>query len=390
MNTSSRQASSMLRPREASIAAILTAAALLASGSALAQPHASESESLDTLTVTGENLYENIGYTRRSTDAGTRFDLSLKEIPQALSIITEQRIQDQNLRTIEDVLTNTPGISVRQIDSSRVSFFSRGFRINSYQYDGLPTLNTDNRWDFGEGGLNTAIYDRVEIVRGANGLMTGTGNPGASVNFVRKRADSRELTGSLSGSLGRWNERGTVADVTVPITPSGNVRARFIGGYEEGDAFLDRFSERNRFGYAVIDADVTENTTLSVGYDYHQGRHSSPTWGGLPLWYSDGGEANYRRSFSVAPDWAYNDRESEKLFADVEHRFDSGWQLRGLVTHAVTNLDSRLAYPYGFLIGPPARASISSPAGIAASARWMPSMPTPADLSPSWVVSTNW
>ncbi len=348
MNTSSRQASSMLRPREASIAAILTAAALLASGSALAQPHASESESLDTLTVTGENLYENIGYTRRSTDAGTRFDLSLKEIPQALSIITEQRIQDQNLRTIEDVLTNTPGISVRQIDSSRVSFFSRGFRINSYQYDGLPTLNADNRWDFGEGGLNTAIYDRVEIVRGANGLMTGTGNPGASVNFVRKRADSRELTGSLSGSLGRWNERGTVADVTVPITPSGNVRARFIGGYEEGDAFLDRFSERNRFGYAVIDADVTENTTLSVGYDYHQGRHSSPTWGGLPLWYSDGGEANYRRSFSVAPDWAYNDRESEKLFADVEHRFDSGWQLRGLATHAVTNLDSRLAYPYGF------------------------------------------
>lgn len=334
--------------RDVSLTALLSAT-LFASSGALAQPTASDdTESLETVTVTGENLYENVGYTRHSTGAATRFDLSPKAIPQALSLITEQRIQDQNLQTVEDVLANTTGISVRKIDSSRVSFFSRGFRINSYQYDGLPTLNTDNRWDFGEGDLNTAIYDHVEVVRGANGLMTGAGNPGASVNFVRKRADSRELTGSLSGSVGRWDQRGTVADVTTPLTQSGDVRARFIGGYEEGDSFLDRFGERKKFGYAVLDADVTENTTLSVGYDYQRGRHSSPTWGGFPLWYSDGGETNHRRSFSVAPDWSYNDRESEKVFADVEHRFGNGWQLRGMATHAVTNLDSQLAYPYGF------------------------------------------
>ena len=339
---------SLLAWRDVSLIAFI-AATLGASSGALAQSDsADDTASLETVTVTGENLYENVGYTRRSTSAGTRFDLSPKEIPQAISIITEQRITDQNLRTVEDVLANTPGVSARQIDSSRVSFFSRGFRINSFQYDGLPTLNTDNRWDFGEGALNAAIYDRVEVVRGANGLLTGAGNPGASVNFVRKRADSRELTGSLSGSLGRWDQRGTVADVTTPLTQSGDVRARFIGGYEEGDSHLDRFSERTKFGYAVIDADVSEHTTLSVGYDYHRGRHSSPTWGGLPLWYADGGETHYSRSFSVAPDWSYNDRESEKVFADVEHRFANDWTLRGAATHAVTNLDSKLAYPYGF------------------------------------------
>ncbi|BBI59882.1 hypothetical protein HSBAA_11880 [Vreelandella sulfidaeris] len=146
------------------------------SNGALAQSN--DAEALGTLTVTGTNLYENVGYTRRSTNAGTGLTLSQKELPQAISIVTEQRIRDQNLNSIEEVLSNTTGISTRNVDSERVSFSSRGFRINSFQYDGIPTLNTDNRWYFGEGRLNTAIYDRVEVIRGANGLVSGSGNPG--------------------------------------------------------------------------------------------------------------------------------------------------------------------------------------------------------------------
>ena len=320
------------------------AVALFMSNGALAQSN--DAEALGTLTVTGTNLYENVGYTRRSTNAGTGLTLSQKELPQAISIVTEQRIRDQNLNSIEEVLSNTTGISTRNIDSDRVSFSSRGFRINSFQYDGIPTLNTDNRWYFGEGRLNTAIYDRVEVIRGANGLVSGSGNPGASVNFVRKHADSRELTGSISGTLGSWDKRGSTLDVTTPLTASGDVRARFIGGYEEGGAHLDRQDKRRTFGYGVIDADVTESTTLSIGFDYQDSHTSSPTWGGLPLWYSDGSETDYSRSFSVAPDWSYYDFESEKVFAEISHRFDNDWQVRVVGTHEETDMDGKLAYPY--------------------------------------------
>ncbi|MCK0769341.1 ferric-rhodotorulic acid/ferric-coprogen receptor FhuE [Chromohalobacter canadensis] len=324
--------------------ALFSSVAALLSPSALAQSN--DADELETVTITAQNLYENVGYTRRSTTAGTRFELSTKEVPQSLSIITEQRIEDQDLQDIEEVLTNTTGVSASRIDSNRVSFYSRGFRINSYQYDGIPTLNMDSRWYFGEGAQNTAIYDRVEVVRGANGLMTGAGNPGASVNFVRKHADSRELTGSVSGTLGSWDQRRGVVDVTTPLTPSGDVRARFVGGYDAGDSYLDRYSEREKFGYAVIDADVTDNTTLSVGYDYQNTHASSPTWGGLPLWYSDGSETDYSRSFSVAPDWSYSDYESKKVFAQIDHRFGNGWELRGTATHEESDLDSRLMSPY--------------------------------------------
>ncbi|WP_348638863.1 ferric-rhodotorulic acid/ferric-coprogen receptor FhuE [Chromohalobacter japonicus] len=324
--------------------ALFSSASVLLSPSALAQSN--DADELETVTITAQNLYDNVGYTRRTTAAGTRFELSPKEVPQALSIVTEQRIEDQDLQDIEEVLTNTTGISASRIDSNRVSFYSRGFRINSYQYDGIPTLNTDSRWYFGEGSQNMAIYDRVEVVRGANGLMTGAGNPGASVNFVRKHADSRELTGSVSGTLGSWDQRRGVVDVTTPLTASGDVRARFVGGYDDSDSYLDRYAEREKFGYAVIDADVTDHTTLSVGYDYQNTHASSPTWGGLPLWYSDGSETDYSRSFSVAPDWSYYDFEARKVFAQLDHRFDNGWELRGTATHEETDMDGKLAAPY--------------------------------------------
>ncbi|ABE60526.1 TonB-dependent siderophore receptor [Chromohalobacter israelensis DSM 3043] len=332
-----------LRSRALPIALFSTVSVLPLS-SAWAQ--SDEAPELETVTVTAVNLYDNVGYTRRTTAAGTRFELSPKEVPQSLSIVTEQRIEDQDLHDIEEVLANTTGISASRIDSNRVSFYSRGFRINSYQYDGIPTLNTDSRWYFGEGSQNTAIYDRVEVVRGANGLMTGAGNPGASVNFVRKHADSRELTGSVSGTLGSWDQRRGVVDVTTPLTASGDVRARFVGGYDDSDSYLDRYAEREKFGYGVIDADVTDRTTLSVGYDYQSTHASSPTWGGLPLWYSDGSETDYSRSFSVAPDWSYYDFEASKVFAQLDHRFDNGWELRGTATHEETDMDGKLAAPY--------------------------------------------
>ena len=150
----------------------------------------------------------------------------------------------------------------------------------------------------------------------------------------------------MSGTLGSWDQRRGVVDVTTPLTASGDVRARFVGGYDDSDSYLDRYAEREKFGYGVIDADVTDRTTLSVGYDYQSTHASSPTWGGLPLWYSDGSETDYSRSFSVAPDWSYYDFEASKVFAQLDHRFDNGWELRGTATHEETDMDGKLAAPY--------------------------------------------
>ncbi|MGI8463869.1 ferric-rhodotorulic acid/ferric-coprogen receptor FhuE [Pectobacterium punjabense] len=286
-------------------------------------------------------------YSVKVTNAGTKMTLTPRDIPQSVSVISKQRIEDQNLQTIGEVMANTTGVFANNIDSDRSSYYSRGFLINNYLFDGIPTV-VDDIWDFGDSGSDTAIYDRIEVVRGATGLMTGTGNPSAAVNMVRKHADSREFKGSVSGSYGSWNNQRMVTDLSAPLTESGNVRGRVVAGYQDNDTRLDRYHKRKKFLYGVVDADVTDSTTISLGYDYQESNTDSPTWGGLPTWFTDGSPTHFGRSFNTAPNWSYSDKTSRKVFADLTQRFDNGWQLRMNGTHAETNFDSKLMYANGF------------------------------------------
>ncbi|MGE6335205.1 TonB-dependent receptor plug domain-containing protein, partial [Stenotrophomonas sp. NPDC077659] len=260
----SRHTLRLPQPRRLS-AAVLAALCLAAAPAAFAQT-AADPTTLDKIVVKGERAE---GYSVRRTSAGTRFDLAPREIPQSVSIISHQRIEDQNLDDIIDVLGNTTGVSSTQSDTERTEFYSRGFYIDSYQFDGLPTQMVQN-WSYGDSGLDLALYDRVEVVRGATGLLTGAGNPSASVNLIRKHADSAELTGSVSVNVGSWGRTRSTVDVTTPLNASGSVRARVIGSYLDTDAQMDRYNQHKTLGYAVIDADLTPDTQLSVGYDYQQ------------------------------------------------------------------------------------------------------------------------
>lgn len=321
-------------------AAVLSALCLAAAPAAFAET-AADPTTLDKVVVKGERAE---GYSVRKTSAGTRFDLAPREIPQSVSIISHQRIEDQNLDDIIDVLGNTTGVSSTQSDTERTEFYARGFYIDSYQFDGLPTQMVQN-WSYGDSGLDLALYDRVEVVRGATGLLTGAGNPSASVNLIRKHADSAELTGSVSVNVGSWGRTRSTVDVTTPLNASGSVRARVIGSYLDTDAQMDRYNQHKTLGYAVIDADLTPDTQLSVGYDYQQKRANGATWGGFPMLFSDGTSTGYDESFNASPNWTYWDTTSKRAFATLEHAFNDDWKVRVGATHDETKADDKLFYP---------------------------------------------
>lgn len=301
----------------------------------------SDATTLDGIIVKGERAE---GYSVRRTAAGTRFNLAPREIPQSVSIISHQRIEDQNLDDIIDVLANTTGVSSTQSDTERTEFYARGFYIDSYQFDNLPTQMVQN-WSYGDSGLDLALYDRVEVVRGATGLLTGAGNPSASVNLVRKHADSRELTGSVAVNVGSWGRTRTTVDVTTPLNASGSVRGRVIGSYLDTEAQMDRYDQHKTLGYAVIDADLSPDTQLSVGYDYQQKRANGATWGGFPMLYADGSTTPFDRSFNANPGWTYWDTTSKRAFATLEHGFANDWTVRIGATHDRTRADDKLFYP---------------------------------------------
>ncbi len=315
-----------------------------------------EARTLPAITVTGRldaATTEGTGaYTTGETGAATRLPLSLQETPQAVTVITRQRMDDQQLNSVQGVLENTTGVASYQSDSERTSFYSRGFLINNVQYDGIPTVVGNIVNGSGISSLDTAFYDRVEVVRGASGLLTGTGNPSAAINLVRKRP-TREFSASASVGVGSWDTHRGMADVSTPLTEDGRIRARVVGTNQDGHSYIDGYKPQRKAFYGIIEADLTTDTTVSLGYDYQDIKPKGSTWGGLPLWFSDGTQAEYSRSKNYAQDWSHSDNTLKTAFAEIEHRFNNGWNIRAVANQYRTEYDAELLG----LVGRPDRAT---------------------------------
>ncbi|WP_439136176.1 TonB-dependent siderophore receptor [Pseudomaricurvus sp.] len=279
-------------------------------------------------------------------DTATGLGLTLFETPQSVSVMTAQRLQDQNLRSLTDVVNNATGVSAKAQDSTRYKFSARGFAIDNYQIDGIP-ISWEPGANAGETSTDTSIYERVEIVRGATGLLTGAGNPSASINMVRKHADSREFTGSTMVSAGRWNTYKFNTDISTPLNDSGSVRGRFVATYEEGDSFRDLAGEESSVFYGVIDADLTDCTLLRVGASYQQNKPTASTWGGLPVWYSDGSRTDWDRSKTTATKWSTWSSDVENYYVDLVHTFSNDWTAKLSVNYNVNQSDQLLLYISG-------------------------------------------
>ncbi len=312
--------------------------------SASAEPIEKKPVELDAIVATADAVDS---YTVGDSAAATKLSLSLRETPQSVTVITRERLDDQKLTSLRTVLDNTAGVYSDAYDSERVLFFSRGFLIDSLLYDGVPAISNFNTGSIDE-TLDTALYDRIEVVRGATGLMTGAGSPGASINLVRKHADSRTPTFSFDVTAGSWNDRRAEADVSVPLNAEGSVRGRAVAVYEDRDAYQDLYHKKTKVLYGTVDADLAPNTLLSLGFDYQNNQPRANTWGSFPLFLSDGQLANWPRSVTTAPDWTYWDRRTETVFGELRHTFDNDWSLRTTLSWRRYNEDLALFYVYGF------------------------------------------
>ena len=332
---------------------------LLAAGSALvAMPvHAAdtsgETVTLDAVAITGEAdrglgevTEDSQSYTSGAANTATPLKMSLRETPQSVTVVTQQRIQDQDLQTVADVVNNTVGVSLNRYETSRGQINARGFELNSLMIDGVPTI-WEQPWSSGEIFGSLAMYDRVEVVRGANGLMTGAGDPSATLNMVRKRANSRELKGSLEFSAGTWDTYGTLGDVSMALNEAGTVRARLVGETNQGDSWIDMNSNERQSYYGTMDIDLSEDTTLWFGMSRQENKTDSPMWGALPVWYADGGRTHWSRSKTTSADWSKWDSSYETYFINLDHRFANDWQVNLSYNRGERKGDSSLLYLSG-------------------------------------------
>lgn len=292
---------------------------------------------LGATTVTGTQLgatTEGSGsYTTGSASTATKMNLSLRETPQSVSVMTRQRMDDQAMTTLGDVVKSAPGLTLTKLGGERERFHSRGFQINNLMIDGLPI-------QYEEAALSTgllAMYDRVEIVRGTSGLMEGVGTPGGSINLVRKRP-TQEFQGSVTGSAGSWDDYRSELDLSGPLSEGGSLRGRTVISYQDKNSFIDDYENQRSLFYGILEGDLGEDTTLSLGVSWSKDNNPGADWNGLGT-YSDGSFLPVSRSTRMSPSWSYWDKESTTVFAELEHRFGNDWKARFMATLVESEMD---------------------------------------------------
>jgi outer membrane receptor for ferric coprogen and ferric-rhodotorulic acid len=250
-------------------------------------------------------------------------------------------MDDFSLDDINAVLESTPGVTVEQIETDRTYFKARGFEITNFLIDGLGTPQTSGSI---QGTLDTAIYDRVEIVRGANGMMTGAGNPSATVNMVLKKP-TYTTQAHASASYGSWNNKRVDIDVSAPINDEHAVRAVF--SKQDKESYLDRYETDKTIAYLAYEGKLADDTLLSINYVNQQKDADSPLWGALPLYYTDGSPTDYDESTSTAADWSYWDNSAERIYVTLEQNLSATWVAKARYAHIKNEQNSELFYVYG-------------------------------------------
>jgi outer membrane receptor for ferric coprogen and ferric-rhodotorulic acid len=274
----------------------------------------------------------------------TRTETPLREIPQTISLISQEQMRQQNDADLADALNNAVGITVVRNNSLSSTFVSRGFTITTFHLDGGAALNSfSNTPIFGTPDLGE--FDHVEVLRGADALFGGLGNPGASVNIVRKRPLATDEA-VFSAYAGSWNNYRAEADITGPLGFDGALRARLDVVYGDKDYFFKPASLERKKVFGVLEYDLTARTLLTVGGSY-QWDNALPFIDGLPF-YADGGDAHLPRSMALAFNWSRYDTQTREYFAQLQQSFGGEWKLK----LNATSLDTAASYGYGAFDSP--------------------------------------
>ncbi|MGU0859705.1 Fe(3+)-pyochelin receptor FptA [Pseudomonas aeruginosa] len=265
--------------------------------------------------------------------------LKPRELPQSASVIDHERLEQQNLFSLDEAMQQATGVTVQPFQLLTTAYYVRGFKVDSFELDGVPALlgNTASS------PQDMAIYERVEILRGSNGLLHGTGNPAATVNLVRKRPQ-REFAASTTLSAGRWDRYRAEVDVGGPLSASGNVRGRAVAAYEDRDYFYDVADQGTRLLYGVTEFDLSPDTLLTVGAQY-QHIDSITNMAGVPM-AKDGSNLGLSRDTYLDVDWDRFKWDTYRAFGSLEQQLGGGW--KGKVSTEYQEADSRLRYAGSF------------------------------------------
>ena len=278
----------------------------------------------------------------RVSTGATGLDLDIKETPQSISVVTQDQMRDFGTTSLNDALRLTTGIQVEEWETNRTTYTARGFEIANTQVDGV---GMPNNWGTVSGSVETFGYEKIEVIRGANGLLTGVGNAAGTINFVRKRPTNKD-EGSIGMSYGSWGTTRVEADYSKRLTEDGRWAGRVVLAREEGKSHLRSNENERTFLYGVVDGQIGDNGVLTAGLSHQQDNSNGVMWGALSFGNSDGTQAEWKRNASTTQDWTKWDTTTQNAFVEYTHQLVSDWQLKASYNYRRIATDTKLFYAY--------------------------------------------
>jgi outer-membrane receptor for ferric coprogen and ferric-rhodotorulic acid len=308
----------------------------LGAGSVWAQgANQNGSEELETVLVTAQRA-------NRVSRGATGLSMEIKDTPQTISTIDKDEMADFGLTGSNEALGLATGINVEQYETNRASFNARGFEIQLTQVDGLGMTNS-----FGTvvGREDTFLFEKIELIRGANGLLTGVGNASGTINYVRKRPKNED-GGEFGVTGGSDGLKRADLDYNKVLTQDGTWAGRLVVAHEDKDSYLRDLHDRRTSIYGVVDGQIGRNGVVTVGVTAVDAKQDSPMWGSLTLLRSDGTQADFDVGSSTSQNWTYWNTKSINAFAEYTHRLGGNWE--GKLTYNRRHGDeaTRLLYAY--------------------------------------------
>lgn len=291
-----------------------------------------------TSAVDADNSVEVVANRVRMAEIGG-YATKLRETPQSITIVDRAQMDAQLMYTLDDVMMKTPGVVVMQETSDEYYYYFRGQPVNSFQWDGL----TMESFAYLNNAPNMTMFDEVQILRGANGVLNSAKSFG-SVNLIRKRPTD-QLKAYAMLTQGSWDNFRAEADVGGPLVDSGRLRGRVAASYGDRDYFYDVGKRRETLVYGLMEFDVTPDTLLTVSAS-DQSLKSTPFVSGMPR-YEDGGSLGLSRSKYFGSDWNRFTADSVNAYLSLQHRFNDAWSIK----LAGSRLDADSGYKYSYVWG---------------------------------------
>ena len=285
-------------------------------------------------------------YKKEKSSQATKMNLTLKETPQTVTTVTQQRIQDQGLTTIAEVMQQVAGVSIGYNDSERPNYNVRGFSVDNIQIDGIASSYS------GVSGsviampvFDTAVYDHIEVLKGVNGLNTGLGEPSASINMVHKRPE-QAFKAKVGASYDTFDGRRFTGDITGGLLADDKLNARLIVATSQGGTGKNNYDKDTKTISGALTSKITDQTQLTVGIDY-QDDNPKGLGGGVPIFYSDESKTDFSSKDNFGSmDWVRWQRKLQNSYVYLDHKFNDDWKARVAFSRQDLDAFAKTSYAY--------------------------------------------